>query len=126
MTKCTHPVRTTLVIALAVIGLVPLILLGLLILASLLGRWEFRERQAFWDNTLAELPAGASRDRVEGTFLAHGITLRCANERDGITECVGRDVRSYGVLPAWHVRFTVRFAGGSLRSIEQTPLGVGL
>lgn len=126
MTTRKHPLGTALMVALAVAGLVPLVLLALLVLASLVGRWEFRGRQAFWDETLAELPAGVSRDRVERAFLAHGIRLGCAGERDGIIECVGRDTRSYGVLPEWHIRFTVRFERDALQSVEQTALGVGL
>lgn len=111
---------------LAVVALVPL-LAGLVPVAvSLAGRWQLRERQAFWTATLATLPAGASRSSVEHAFRSHGIALRCSPERDGITACTGRDVRSHGVLPEWHVRFQVGFVDGSLRSVEQTALGVGL
>lgn len=126
MTKRKHPVAIAMLIALAVIWLVPLLIFVLLILASLAGRWELGKRHEFWDQALAGLPADASRDRVERAFLAHGIRLGCSGERDGIAECVGRDTRSFGVLPEWHIRFTVRFARGSLQSIEQTALGVGL
>lgn len=113
-------------IVLATVVLVPLFLGLVLAVVSLAGRWQLRERQAFWNATLADLPAGSSRGSVERRFGSHGIELRCSPEREGITHCAGRDVHAYGVLPEWHLRFEVRFVDGSLRSVEQTALGVGL
>ena len=124
--RLARSLRTSLLGVLAAVVLVPFVLAVALILASRMGRAALEERQRFWSDALTEVRPGSSRKRVEQALLAHGVALDCGVDRDGIAECVGRDPRTFGVLPEWHVRFLVRFEGGALQSIERATVGVGL
>lgn len=117
-----------LILQLVIASFVALLLLFLSFLTvNFYERHRLNERMEYWTVQVQHrLPPGTPLPDAQNFFQSHGIPLKCTSSPDGSQTCRGWDIKQYGSLPTWHIRFDLEFSNNALVSSEHIALGVGL
>ena len=117
----------TLLAPFVLVGLCLLALVLWLVLGRIVSAHRFNSHSQEWTTAISSsLPPGTSVDAATAFFFSRGVEMNCRTRSNSITECGGRDYKSFGALPSWSLHFTVVFKDGKLVEAKSEAYGLGL